>query len=49
MERSEWDKTWTEQNAKAEMIGAGVAVGCVGIPLFLFLLLIVGVALFGGE
>lgn len=49
MDRREWDQTYTEMNAKAEMWGAGIAVGCVGIPLFLFLLLIVGVALFGGE
>ena len=49
MDRREWDQTWTEQNAKAEMIGAGIAVGCFGIPALLFILLIVGVALFGGE
>lgn len=47
MDKREWDGTWTEQNAKAEMIGAGIAVGCVGVPLVLLLLLIVAVALFG--
>ena len=47
MDKREWDKTWTEQNAKAEMIGAGIAVGCIGIPLALFAILVVLVALFG--
>lgn len=49
MDRREWDQSWTEQNAKAEMIGGAVAVGCFGIPLVLFILVLVIVALTGME
>lgn len=47
MNNSEWNNTWTEQNAKAEMIGGAVAVGCVGIPLVLLVLFFVVVAFVG--
>ena len=47
MNSNEWNNTWTEQNAKAEMIGGAVAVGCVGIPIVLIVLLFVIVALAG--
>ena len=40
MNSNEWETTWVEQNAKAEMIGGAVAVGCVGIPVLVFVLLV---------
>lgn len=49
MDRKEWDKTATEQNAKAEQIGAAIAVGCFGIPFVIFILILVVVALTGME
>lgn len=49
MEKREWDQTWTEQNAKAEMIGGAVAVGCFGIPFAILVLVLVIVALTGME
>ena len=30
-----------EENAKAEQIGAGIALGCIGIPAILFILFII--------
>lgn len=47
MNNNEWNNTWTEQNAKAEMIGGAVAVGCFGIPMALIVLVLVIVALTG--
>lgn len=38
---------WQEENAKAEMIGAGISVGCGAIVLF-FILIIGIAALFAG-
>lgn len=49
MDRQEWDKTYTEQNAKAEMIGGAVAVGCFGIPFAILVIILVVVALTGME
>lgn len=49
MDRKEWDSTWTEQNAKAEMIGGAVAVGCFGIPFVIVVLILIVVALTGME
>ena len=40
MNNSEWETTWVEQNAKAEMIGSAIAVGCVGIPIIVFVFLV---------
>ena len=40
MNREEWNKTATEQNAKAEQIGAAVGVGC-GVIVLLFILIFV--------
>jgi hypothetical protein len=36
---------YQEQNAKADQMGAGIALGCIGIPAILFLALILIVAL----
>ena len=47
MNNNEWETTWVEQNAKAEMIGGAVAVGCFGIPMVLIVLVLVIVALTG--
>jgi hypothetical protein len=33
MNREEWDKTYTEQNAKAEMFGAGIAGLLMLVPV----------------
>jgi hypothetical protein len=49
MDKREWENTWTEQNAKAEMLGGAIAFGCFGIPLIVFVLILIGVALFGME
>ena len=38
---------YQEQNAKADQIGAGIALGCIGIPVILFVVLLVIVALVG--
>jgi hypothetical protein len=38
MNQSEWNKTASEQNAKAEQIGAGIAVG--GCLLFILAIVI---------
>ena len=32
---------YQEENAKAEQIGAGIAMGCIGIPVILFVLLLI--------
>ena len=37
MNKDEWDKSYTERNAKAEMWGSGLAVLFVLIPVFAFL------------
>jgi hypothetical protein len=47
MQPNEWDQTYTEQNAKAEQIGAGIAVGCVGFPLALLIFFVFLIAVFG--
>lgn len=47
MNNNEWNNTWTEQNAKAEMIGGALAVGCIGIPAAIIVLILVVVALTG--
>ena len=47
MNNNEWETTWVEQNAKAEMIGGAVAIGCVGLPIAIIVLLFVIVALTG--
>jgi hypothetical protein len=33
MNKDEWDKTYTEQNAKAEMFGAGIAGLLMLVPV----------------
>ena len=33
MNKDEWDKTYTEQNAKAEMFGAGIAGILMLVPV----------------
>lgn len=35
-----------EQNAKAEQTGAAIALGCIGIPALIFLLVIIIMSLF---
>lgn len=47
MNNSEWNNTWTEQNAKAEMIGGAIAFGCIGIPAAIIVLILIVVALAG--
>ena len=47
MNNNEWETTWVEQNAKAEMIGGAFAVGCVGLPIAVIVLLFFIVALTG--
>ena len=37
MNKDEWEKSYTERNAKAEMWGSGLAVLFVLIPVFAFL------------
>ncbi len=37
MNKDEWDKSYTERNAKAEMWGSGLAGLFVLIPVFAFL------------
>lgn len=32
---------YQEENAKAEQIGAGIALGCIGIPAILLILFII--------
>lgn len=49
MNREEWNQTYTEQNAKAEMWGGAIAVGCFGIPFALVIIVLVIVALTGME
>lgn len=40
MNQNEWNKTATEQNAKAEQIGAGIAVGGCLLIIVAFVILI---------
>ncbi len=47
MNNKEWNNTWTEQNAKAEAIGSAFAVGCIGIPAAIIVLILLVVALTG--
>jgi hypothetical protein len=44
---NQFNNKYQEENAKAEQIGAAIAVGCVGIPLVLIILLFVVVSILG--
>jgi hypothetical protein len=46
MNKDEWNKTATERNAKAEELGAGIAVGgCLIFVVLILILFVVGLAL----
>ena len=47
MNQNEWNKTATEQNAKAEQIGAGIAVGGCLLLIIAFIILIAIGAMLG--
>ena len=36
-----------EENAKAEQVGAAIAVGCIGIPALIFILILIVVIVVG--
>ena len=38
---NQFNNRYQEENAKAEQIGAGIALGCIGIPAILFILFII--------
>jgi len=44
---NQFNNRYQEENAKAEQIGAAVAVGCVGIPAIIIVLLFIIVAIVG--
>jgi len=44
---NQFNNKYQEENAKAEQLGAAVAVGCVGIPVIIIVLLFVIVAIVG--
>jgi hypothetical protein len=47
MMSNEFNNRYQEENAKAEQIGAAIAVGCFGIPLVLLVLVLMVVAFVG--
>jgi len=44
---NQFNNRYQEENAKAEQIGAAIAVGCVGIPAIIIVLLFIIVAIVG--
>jgi hypothetical protein len=38
---NQYNNKYQEENAKAEQIGAGIALGCIGIPALIIILLVV--------
>ena len=41
------NNNYQEENAKAEQIGAAIAMGCIGIPAMIIILILVVVAFTG--
>jgi len=42
-----YNNKYQEENAKAEQIGAGIALGCIGIPALIFILMVIIVVIAG--
>jgi hypothetical protein len=38
---NQFNNLYQEENAKAEQLGAGIALGCIGIPALIIILLVV--------
>lgn len=44
---NQFNNRYQEENAKAEQIGAAIAMGCIGIPAMIVVLLLIAVAIAG--
>lgn len=43
---NQFNNKYQEQNAKAEQIGAGIALGCIGIPAIILFVIVIIAAIF---
>jgi hypothetical protein len=44
---NQFNNRYQEENAKAEQIGAGIALGCIGIPALIIILFVIVAILVG--
>ena len=44
---NQFNNKYQEENAKAEQLGAGIALGCIGIPALIIILMVIIVVIAG--
>jgi hypothetical protein len=44
---NQFNNRYQEENAKAEQMGAGIALGCIGIPALIIILMVIIVVIAG--
>lgn len=44
---NQFNNKYQEENAKAEQLGAGIALGCIGIPAIIIILMVIIVVIAG--
>ena len=44
---NQFNNIYQEENAKAEQLGAGIALGCIGIPALIIILMVIIVVIAG--
>jgi hypothetical protein len=44
---NQFNNRYQEENAKAEQLGAGIALGCIGIPALIIILMVIIVVIAG--